>query len=1543
MKRKLLFAVLALMTSLSVSAWDGSEGKVYLQNVGSGLFWGAGQNWGTRASLLPHAETVTLHLADGKYTIESQVNNGGTAYYFNGDYMDNGSPVSLTITEVETGVYTIANGDSYFGYDDATINPITGVVLGKGVASDTDNGKWRIYTEAEMLATLDAATLENGVDATFLIKDHSFGRNYRWRSDAWTMVASNQNLSGGNNDNNCAESYHSNFTLSQVLNGVPNGEYELKAQGFYRQDGSDNTHLPVFYINDGTATFSLKTGGENSMSDASNSFSAGSYTIDPIRVTVGDGKITLGAKLEGNTNLWCIFDNFTLTFYGIDLSAYEAQIETLRSTLTSLEAQPMNATVLATANTALSETASVAHNQAAMEAAIIQLNSAIEAANASIANYAAAKAYLDACNTLDAAGQASYAANETVVAVQTAYDNRTLEALTDEQKSAMDAAVLVAVRVQTTAGSDWTLALVNPGFELGNVNGWSNSGTESAAAQGNKAFDNTQGNYYAERWHADGTVDLNQTVTDLPSGVYEIGAYLFTDTNTGILYANDIQTSFKTSGWYTVQVAVDDNGSIKFGAGCTLTASTWICMDGFKLTLVSAGLPDVTAVTGKMNADVAAAQTTAIETYNGERTVANYNAAVAAIATAQASIDAYTAAVAAIEKANAIKAAHNFASVAATNTFADAIAEIQSGYDENTLTTDQANAAATTLGVAVTGWHGGNNNAAAVYLRDGFALGDFAADPALHVNTWSTEGDNDGTGFSVPFYESWTGDTNSLPESTLTGTLTGLPNGLYSITAWVRVRAKNNVAAADATGITMDVNGGEAVDVTEGDKIGESQFQMKTYTAQNLVKDGNLTLNFNITDTNISWLSFKNVKYTKVRDLTPEEAFVAATEEDYAALNAAIEGKVLGFEAGEYAPYNNVAGVAAIAAAKAIDQTAQNSQEDVQAATAAITNATWTANAAEVNAVYDGSFEADYSGQSGNINPTGWQRVKGAAADGYNVRLMNGTNAGLAATTSGKALFTKQSAYYGYANGYTMPLKANTMYKVTFVYGGWGDCKKDGYVSMAAPDGSAVTLSATDLPVDATNADADVNAWKSYEAFFQTGEAGDYVLGLRKKNNDTSGQSQYVYGDIVLVKATAADFKDALEAEIATANAVDVTTNVGEGVFQIPASAASALTTAISDAQLVYNNADATIDEVLNATESVKAAVETYKDPELNAPVEGKVYNIVNVSEGYNHANKAVTFKSASDADLSGNTTSFGYNEAPGSIYPQGFKFTAVDGTKNGYKLSYTRADGNEVYVGTGSSTGLGNNNDQIRPTTDDTKAVTIKVVATSTENVWNLYNTLASKNIGANGANDQGFYTVATYNSMKIQEAVENEVSLNIAATNQYGTIILPFNAAVPAGVTAYSVAKTEGSTLTLVEENAFVANTPYIVFAESGATETLSGLGSAYTDATYNTGWLTGVYAAIDAPAGTYVLQNNDNKVGFYRVESGEEPTVGANRAYLTVPAAAGDVKAFFFGDDTATAIQSVFSGVAAGEIYDLSGRKLNKLQKGVNIVNGKKVMVK
>ena len=64
-------------------------------------------------------------------------------------------------------------------------------------------------------------------------------------------------------------------------------------------------------------------------------------------------------------------------------------------------------------------------------------------------------------------------------------------------------------------------------------------------------------------------------------------------------------------------------------------------------------------------------------------------------------------------------------------------------------------------------------------------------------------------------------------------------------------------------------------------------------------------------------------------------------------------------------------------------------------------------------------------------------------------------------------------------------------------------------------------------------------------------------------------------------------------------------------------------------------------------------------------------------------------------------------------------------------------------------------------------------------------------------------------------------------------------------------------------------------------------------------------------------------------------------ANHAYLTAPSAG--VKAFYLGE-VATAIEKVMAGAAAGEIYDLAGRKVSRMVKGnAYIVGGRKVVIK
>ena len=599
-------------TSGLINAYDCFPYQKYIiGNAESSLFWGAGNDWGTQATLVAHPVYVKLDYneADSTYKLESQVSQNG--YYFNGDYMDTNAPLSLTIKKIETPLgyeddaetkpvygYTIANGDNYFGWDG------TSTILGKNLTATDEKAIWLIMPLDEAKAGLVNATLEEPLDATLLIEDHDFGRNNR-NAGFWKMEASNKNLCGGDYTNMCAESWHSNFTLSQTLADAPAGIYALTAQGFYGQDGTDNEHLPVFYANDATKTFPLKTGNEDSMSKASASFSAGLYTIEPLVFELKEGEtLTIGAKLEGNTSLWCIWDNFNLTYYGKNTTLEDVEAESLRKEVEALR-----------------EKATDIYNEVEIESIKTILYDAIY----STGSVSGAEAINNAITTLKAAieqGEVSLSA----------------KAKLDKMKELIDA---------------------------------TNVYTAEAKAE------------YYDQW-----------------------VVKYTDGSITKAEVNALQDPFLTTGW-RANVTVDD-----------LLMSVW---------------------------------------------------------------------------------------------------------DEEPMN-----------------WN------------------------SYHVNTWSTEGENDGSEFKVPFIEYWTGDGDSLAVKTLTATINGVEPGIYDVTAWVRIRRKNTDSAIKTPyGITMQANDDKATTVCDGTQVGTSQFYLKEVTTTGTVaEDGVLKIKFNVAaDNNISWLSFKNVKY----------------------------------------------------------------------------------------------------------------------------------------------------------------------------------------------------------------------------------------------------------------------------------------------------------------------------------------------------------------------------------------------------------------------------------------------------------------------------------------------------------------------------------------------------------------------------------------------------------------------------------------------------------------------------------------------------------
>ena len=586
------------------------------------LLMAAGHNWGTKGIVNEKGLdfTFTYNESNNTYDIDSRVSNGGNNHFLSSGLWMDGPSYGWTI-EGEF-VYTISGTfDGVKKYIAVDANQEL-ILTEDGTA---DNAQWAFLmkdywendvVKAEGLEAMKAATETAPVDATFLIKSPDFNRNDLRNAEVWTMEASNKNLAGGGEGGNgCAESYHSTFTLSQKLADAPAGVYSLTAQGFYRQDGSDNDNLPYFYANDEKQTFPLRTGTENGMDTAGDSFKQGNYTIEPIYVEVDEaGQLTVGAKLETNTSLWCIWDNFQLKYYGPD-----ANIDNLK--------------------------------------------------------------------------------------------NAALFAQVDELKEQLKQ-IVESGEIEVEAATTNLTNLLNNVDDL--------NPTSSA--------------------------ELAETAIVILKGGIEIAE--------GYIKAKNV-------------------------------------------------LPQMKALTESTN-------------FYTEEALENY------------------------------------------------YGQWYQKYEAGELTADEAKALEDPF--VVTGWRANNN-------VDDLLMSTWDVEPMnweqYYINTWSVEGASDGTQFEVPFFEYWTGDANSLGEKTLTGTIEGLEAGTYGVSAWVRVRGKNDFTRP-AYGITMQVNEGTAIDAASTTEVSGTNFYVGQLNAIGEVgEDGKLVLKFNVAaDNNISWLSFKNVKFNKMQTFT---------------------------------------------------------------------------------------------------------------------------------------------------------------------------------------------------------------------------------------------------------------------------------------------------------------------------------------------------------------------------------------------------------------------------------------------------------------------------------------------------------------------------------------------------------------------------------------------------------------------------------------------------------------------------------------------------
>ena len=365
MRKKSLLISSLLFTLMAMTAFAQDPiqpGTYYLQNKGTGEFLTSGANYGTRGVLRPHGVDVVVAASGDGFIITTRLNSNTKRLNPDDGYMDGSGSASTSwnIVPLDDGTYGLYSNTKnyYYGYNPEYTYPFV-VRLDKYTDTESDYTHWKFWTKDELAATLDNADAEHPVDASFLITapdfligDQRVLSDKCWGPDVTAISGDKSSGSYTINSANVEAFEKTSYNATQTITGIPNGIYSLSVQGFYRY-GSRSTGAPTHYLNGteehlyalyaGSKSIELpsvyseakesSTGGftyttdagyvPNGQSDAAKCFSEGYYTTTLTDIVVTDNTLTLGVKRTEDkavTGDWCCYDNFTLMYYGLDLS-----------------------------------------------------------------------------------------------------------------------------------------------------------------------------------------------------------------------------------------------------------------------------------------------------------------------------------------------------------------------------------------------------------------------------------------------------------------------------------------------------------------------------------------------------------------------------------------------------------------------------------------------------------------------------------------------------------------------------------------------------------------------------------------------------------------------------------------------------------------------------------------------------------------------------------------------------------------------------------------------------------------------------------------------------------------------------------------------------------------------------------------------------------------------------------------------------------------------------------------------------------------------
>ena len=631
MKKTLLTGLLIGMAFSAIYAENEIPvGDYFIRNNATGMFLKAGHDWGVMAAMGKHGKRFTYEKVGDVYKLNTNLSGDNMSeHWFRGDcWIDNGgTPLQISWVDESKHLARIKNVEN-------------NQELCQNYPWETDRGRfsdnykdwndqnrdyvflWQMLTKADLLAELTSTSLYNGFpkDATFMIECWDFSRHDDGPATLWEGLCEEgqtprEILDWGSNRSNYVgqKTGVNNYDIHQTLTGLPNGVYQLRAQGFYKAGAGEGVIAKLYA---GSAETPLKniTDGSNpaNCEAAGNAFNNGEYK-NAVTVEVTDGTLRIGIKAEGaDATGWCVFDNFELYYYGTETTVAAVAADTpLVPDGTYLFRNVATGKYISQGHDWGTQLATREQNGLNIKTTyqgngFYTLDSQVFENEGS--HFIGTNGYVDsgAFNyTIRKTGEGRYAVRIDDLEAKVIQDNgdghaglQFLGLLASPEIAQWELITPEVIKAEMTAASSSAPVNATPlvkGSNFGRhdkmVEAWQGTVTVQ-----NQEYNNA--NYVGQSWEAE--MDAYQILTELPNGRYNVQAQAFVKNATGVLYANEQETSLESAAYDDTRIAAEafndglfvtsvdvwvTDGTLRLGVRATKTADQqWLVFDNFVLT-----------------------------------------------------------------------------------------------------------------------------------------------------------------------------------------------------------------------------------------------------------------------------------------------------------------------------------------------------------------------------------------------------------------------------------------------------------------------------------------------------------------------------------------------------------------------------------------------------------------------------------------------------------------------------------------------------------------------------------------------------------------------------------------------------------------------------------------------------------------------------------------------------------------------------------------------------------------------------------------------